>query len=59
VFDEVRAAVLRAAADLSRALGAGAGSGGLAGARAGPPPTSATDGVSPLSTPPAPERGAS
>jgi DNA-binding IclR family transcriptional regulator len=61
VFDEVRAAVLRAAADLSRALGAGAGagSGGLAGARAGPPPTPATDGVSPLSTPPAPERGAS
>ena len=32
---------------------------GLAGARAGPPPTPATDGVSPLSTPPAPERGAS
>jgi DNA-binding IclR family transcriptional regulator len=55
VLDEVRAAVLRAASDLSRSLGAGAP--GRASARAGPPTTS-SDAVS-LSPPPAPERGAS
>ncbi|MDD7966261.1 IclR family transcriptional regulator [Actinomycetospora lemnae] len=59
VLDEVRAAVLRAASDLSRSLGAevAASSPGRATARAGPPAPS-TD-VSALSTPPAPERGAS
>lgn len=59
VLDEVRAAVLRAASDLSRALGAGAATGaGRAAARAGPP-APGNDAVSSLSTPPAPERGAS
>ncbi|MHC1558397.1 IclR family transcriptional regulator [Actinomycetospora sp. C-140] len=59
VLDEVRAAVLRAASDLSRALGAGVTtSAGHTAARAGPPATS-SDAVSSLSTPPAPERGAS
>lgn len=58
VLDEVRAAVLRAAYDLSRSLGAGAvSSAGRAAARAGP--SGPTNDVSPLSTPPAPERGAS
>jgi DNA-binding IclR family transcriptional regulator len=58
VLDEVRAAVLRAASDLSRALGAGATTAaGPAAPRAGPSPSH--DAVSPLSPSPAPERGAS
>jgi hypothetical protein len=60
VLDEIRAAVLRAAGDLSRALGAGlAGRRTSTAPRAGPPPPSHHDGVSPLPPPPAPERGAS
>lgn len=60
VLDEIRAAVLRAAGDLSRALGAGlAGRRTGTAARAGPPPPGHHDGVSPLSPSPAPERGAS
>lgn len=63
VLDDVRAAMLRAASDLSHSLGAGAAGraangAGRAAARAGPS-TTTTDAVSSLSTPPAPERGAS
>ena len=54
VFDEVRAAVLRAATDLSRALGAGAA--GRPGARAGPPPTEPRRRVSPVHPPCSRER---
>ncbi|PVZ09646.1 IclR family transcriptional regulator [Actinomycetospora cinnamomea] len=59
VIDEVRAAVLRAAADLSRALGAEVSGGRAATAARAGPPAAHHDGVSPLPPPPAPERGAS
>ena len=60
VLEEIRSAVLRAAGDLSRALGAGVtGRRASTAARAGPPAPHHHDGVSPLPPPPAPERGAS